>query len=625
MNPSDLTQDEDKPKASSELLDELSCYWQDSVAHREILENTWARDTNILKGVPVEAENSKSKVTGKSKLYFRKAWSAQIRLVAAFFQAYMQDKQKFKIWGRDDQQDFIKAQVLEIMTKYHIDRLMRRREMFKKMIHAFMDCVAPGTAVIKQMWKYNEEWEIDEPDFVVYPLEQVILEWQKTCVSDMEYCGFENYLTHYQMEEMGYENIDKAVKESMPESVLRSARYQNTPDPLDGDNTPNQNYSDGTVGSHYPEKGTQGDTTMQDRVRSRYRAVEMFYRRKGKVYFCVFNPAGKVWLKAPEVSPYGRDFPISMGHMLLEAHKLIPESIIRPVEGPQEALNLDLNLRKDNQRLAMNGGFIYSRFGGVDKQALRNVHPGFTVAANDTSAVQPLKVPDVTQTSYMEASADMAMIDEMTGVNDAVLGNSTTGKTGEAQINLSQAQAKIDLFITTVGQTLFHQFIYNLAKHISLFETDERIFRIANERLRQSGLSKEKFDDVYDIEFDFDLEIDTGYSEASRAVMGQRYAAVWDRMLQSNNAAVMAMQAGVLPEGQKPQLFDIPKFSIDVIPQLGLPNPSRYLIDVTPPPSPEAAGGQSQSVAGQNAAQPNEAADDSGFMQNLQAQMGAGE
>jgi hypothetical protein len=627
MDPKILVDDEKTPRDQDGIMNVILTNYSESLSIRSKLEHQWTQNQKIFKGIPVFSERNHSSVRKRPKMRFRKAWSNSIRLLASLYQSFLLDKKKFTIKGFDDQDDYKQANVLEKMTEYRLNWLFRRRDGFIKFIWAFLDCISPGTGVVKVHWKYNEEFGIDEPCITNYPLEQVALDWTSSTVDNQRYAYLENYLTEEQMKEMGYENIDQAVRIEVPQSPLRDTRFHEIGDPLRSRDTSNgRNYESGSVGLNFPAPGTaEAGKTVRDQVQSRFRAVECFYRKDGKIWFAVVNPESRTYLVKPMVSPYGKVYPIAVGSLLLEAHKLVPEGIIQPLQGPQEDLNMTLNLRKDNQMLAMMGGWSVDKFGGVDTQALSNLRPGFVVKRNPGQGViEPLRLPDVTQTSYIEANADQIMMDEMMGITPTKQGQSETNKTGVAAINLQESNAKESLYIATVGETLFRQVIYLLAYEIQLFETDEKIFRVANENVRaEKGIPREKFDNVFDIEFDMDVEINVGLNEASRAVELQRLFTFTNQALQSNNATALLLQSGVkIPN---PTIVDVGQVLKDIADQLGIDKMSKYIIPVTPPPPPQApqqgGGAQTQATAGAVAPQPNQETGPGDFADFLQQRL----
>jgi len=626
MDPKELITDETKPGNKDEILNGALARYAESLTIRTRLEHRWTKDMKLVKGIPLYKERQDSSVRKRNKLRFRKIYSNVMRLLASLFQAFLIDKNKFKIRGFDEVNDFQRAEVLEIMTKYRLNWMFRRRDGFVKFLWGFLECIAPGTSVMKVHWQYNEEREIDEPSFTNYPLEQVALDWAAPTVHEMRYVYLQNYLTRDQLEDQGYNNLDKVQPLDIPVSILRDTRFHETGDPQRARNeSSGVDYQSGTVGLNFPGPGSQESLeSVRDRVTQRFLAVECWYRKEGKIWFGVFNPQGRVWLVDPIVSPYGKIYPIAVGSMILEAHKLIPESIVQSLEGPQEDLNMTLNLRKDNQMLAMMGGWSIDKFGGVDRQALSNLRPGFIVSRNSgQGVVEPIRLPDVTQTSYVEAASDQAMIDEMSGITPVKQGQTSTDKTGVAQINLLESNAKERLFTAIVGETFFRQIIYLLAYQIQLFETDERIFRVANANLRDKNIPIDKRDNIFDLEFDMDVEIDVGTNEVSRAVEIQRKMALTDRALQSNNSTLLLMKTGV--QIPNPTILDTGKILEDIAADLEIDDFSKYRVPVAPPPQPptpqqgQGGGQEAQAAEGQVAPQPNQqGADTSGFLEALQ-------
>jgi hypothetical protein len=629
MDPQKLVEHQEAPRTT---MDDVCDQYKWSKDYRQgNLEPRWARDEKIMKGIPLFDKTTVDKITGRPKIYFRKVWSSAWRLMANFHQSFLQDKNRFKISGRDEKNDYVAAKRLEMMTKYRFERMLRRNDAFVKFMWAFMNCISPGTSVVKWFWRYNEETGVDEPDFTVYPLEQVCLDWGGLLRSEMEFIWFENYVTKNQLEEMGYDNIPNVFTD-VPQSALRQVRYASSGDPMHSSTSDGQNYSSqGAVGANFPS-GTQGTGDRQHSINDRILCVEGYYRKKGKWAFCAFYPQTKKWARKPEPNPCEDLVPVVLGSMLLEPHKLVPESIVESLEGPQEALNLDINLRQTNIQLAMCGGFLYGRFGGVDKQALRSPKPGWNVAANDVSQVVPLKIPDVTQNSFMEANQKMQMLEELCGVNDTVLGMSKTGKTGEAQINFANAQGKIDLFTAIVGQTFFHQSIYILAYMISKFETDEKFFRVVNEKLRDQGVMQDGAKDEYNVDIDMDLEIDVGMSEVSRGIQSQRKLQAFQALTQANQATAMMLKSGIQPK-KEITVFDLSEIAAELLPEFGLKNLDKYKYAVIPPPQPQpgaggagapSGGAAGQAVEGAAAPQPNADAGggDQGFQDFMAQAMG---
>lgn len=630
MDPRKLTEDEDKPKVTKDDLKKFKAFYDESKALAEVIEHRMARSLKIEKGVPVETEKMIDPVTGRNKIFFRKSWATKWRILADLYRAFLADKNRFKIWGvGEDEKNFVKAKILTAMTRYRMELMQRRHSLFVKMIWAFLDCISPGTAVVKFCWGYNEESGVDGPMFVNYPFEQVKLDWVNAMhPEEMRYAFFDNYLTEDQLEEEGLspQQIKKMTPVEVPISHLRQARYYGTKDPFLASSSDTGNYSNGAVGSNFPSPGSDPSQNNQP-VTKRYHVVEGFYRRSGKIYMCKFDKNSDLWVSEPELSPYGKVYPLIVGHMLLEAHKFIPEDLISVLEGPQESLNLGLNLRKANQRLSMQSGFAYNRLLKPDLQAMQNFKPGMRVAVNGdpNAAIAPFRIPDVTQTSYMEVNADQVMMDELSGVNPAKNGDSNINKTGVVQANLAEANAKIELYVAIVSETFFRQFIYLLAYYIQLFETDERIFKVAKIRMQEEEqVPVDKRDNIYDLDFDMMVEIHVGLGEVSRAARMNQDFAFMQQLQAANQSTIMALKSGIGMD--KPVFYDVGAMILERAEDYGFTNLKRYAVPVQSPPQEPTAGpggSAAQSVEGGAAAQPNApGAEAAGFEEALRAALG---
>jgi hypothetical protein len=277
-----------------------------------------------------------------------------------------------------------------------------------------------------------------------------------------------------------------------------------------------------------------------------------------------------------------------MGTCLTEAHKLVGEGFPESMEGPQESFNHNLNARKDNVSLALNGMSVVSRYGGVDLQSLTNSRPGGIIMADDINAVRERQIPDVTQNAYMESSADEGMMQEVAGVTAQHLGLGRNEKATVAQINQAEGGAKIDLYISIVGETFVRDFYSQLAYLIQRFETDEMVFRIANANLRQEGYEGE---DIYDLDFEADCIVNVGLGTVGRQQDIQMMSMAMDRAIMSNQATVALMQSGATPPVGGFKLIDTTAFMEDMLPKLGRKDLGRYFITVNPPPQPQGGGG----------------------------------
>ena len=560
----------------NELLQRIQQYKNKSADMRSAYDQRWAKNLQIFKGIFGEDEVTKSRIRGRSKIYFRKVWASSWRLVASFSAAFLKNRDTFKIEDRGGE-DEIKAKILQTMVEYRRDRMFRTQSLFLKTTWAFFNIVNYGWTCGKWYWEYNAETGKDEPIYILYPNEQVFPDLTAETKEQMRYVIFVNYLDKDELKERGYKNIEQCVPTSIPSNPLRSARYANDKDPLQN---PGEN--------EYPKPGTYADEhTDGSNVGQKYEVWETFYKEKGKIKLCVSN-AGNVMLKEAVDSPYGDRYPITMGTCLTLSHKLIGEGFPESLEGPQESINATLNMRKDNVAMSLSKGAIVARHAHVDLQSLTNRRTASITLTDDVNAIKWDDIPDVTRSSYAEASADEAMISEMSGVTPGKMGMESTDKATVAQINFSEANAKIDLFISIVGETYMRDFYSQLAYLIQKFETDEKTYRIANESFRKEN-NAPYMDDIYNLDFEADCIMNIGLGTVGRDMELKQTFLAMDRAIMSNQSLMQLVQIGAAPmEGVR--LFDTTAFMEDVLPKLGHKDIKKYFIKVQN--APQAVGGE---------------------------------
>jgi len=539
----------------------------------------WQKNIKLNKGIPLQDKSTVSKVTNKSKIYFRKIWATVWRLAASFYAAFMRDPESFLVEGRDTYGDPSKAKFLQFMTKYRIDKMTRENNLFLKHIWAIQNMLTLGWAVGKLSWEYDPERGKDGPVYTLYPNEQVYPDLAAETSDQMRYVIFENYMSYDQMEEAGYENLESAQKEGMPSNQVRSARYQSTKDPFQN---PGAN--------EYPKPGTYEDENKDDVRRGVYRVWECFYRDKGVIKLCVTN-AGNAVLRKEKDSPYGNKiFPLVMGVCLTEPHKMIGEGFPEPLEGPQESFNQTMNMRKDNVALALTSPTVVSRYGNVDLNALVNRSTGKVIMADDVNQVKQMDVQDVTRMAHAESAADSAMMQDMSGVTPSHEGMGASDTATQTQVNLSQGNAKIELYLAIGGETYFRSFYSILVSMIQKFETDETIFRIANDEMQRMGYEMAEVSSVDD--FDADITINVGMAYAGREQEIRQSLLVLDRGAVYNQTQVALLQTGAVP-AEGVMLFNGAQVFRDLLPKMGKKEIDKYFVTIPPPQQAPGGGGGS--------------------------------
>lgn len=572
------------------FLDDVAAWQARSFDDLSRYQARWAENLKIMKGVWAVDEKTRSVVRGRSKIYFRKVWATVWRLVASLYNAFLRDPDVVKFEPRyGTTEDVHRAGVLQELVLYYRDYLLHRMDLFIQFVWAFYNILVYGLAVGLFSWEYEPGSKKDHPSFKIWPPEQVFPDMDATMESEMGHIIFESFHSLDVLKQRGYDNLDLLEPSTPAASTLRSVRHLNTQDPA-------QNPGD----KEYPAPGRfqEAGNPQQEEKRGKYKVWQTFYRRNGKIYYGV-SSGGDVVLKKPVVSKYGECFPIAMGTCLTEPHKLVGEGFPEPLEAPQVSLNDVINRRKDNVALVMNKHTFVSRFGNVDLASLTNSRAGGTTLMDDVNAVREREMQDVTQSAYAEAAADEGMMQEMSGVTPSKEGMDRSSKATTAQINLTESNAKVDLFIAIAGETFVKRFYQQLAYMVSRFHTDQKALDQANRAYR----SKKQVDhwqlpgDVTDLDdLDAHVIVSVGIGTVSRDIEVKQLMLAMDKAVMSNQALAAILQTGVIPP-KEIQLTDTSKLLEQLYPKIGLKNVHDYFFKVQPPPPQPPAGGGGPSPA----------------------------
>jgi hypothetical protein len=568
-----------------QLLDKVGGYQTESADIRLNVEQLWTDAINLVKGRFSEGNSTTSAVRNKKKTFFRKTWAIKWRFMASMHQAFLRDLDSFKIEGRDTFEDPHKAAILQIITEWRRDGMMRSQGLFKKLMGGFSNIFDFGSAPAKMSWGYIPERGKDGPIFKLWPNEQFYPDFSAETKDEMRYVIFESYMFKEQMEELKYDNIEHAQPTGMPQSSVRNAKYQNATDPL-------QNPKD----TEYPPPGKY-EEGEKDVWPKRYKVWEIFYKENGKMKFTVTNERHVV-LKQPVKSPYGNNYDmVIIGECLLLAHMLLGEDFPNSMKSSQESYNYFLNKRKDNIALLLDRMKYVSRWANVDTQSLLNKRAGGIVQMDDVTQIKEDETPDVTQSAYSEAASDDQMMQEISGFTPPKTGQiGESSKATVARINFAEANAKIELYIAIVGETFIKDFFSTLASLIQRFETNETVFAIANDTFRQQ-VENPFVEDVYNLDFEANCILNAGASTVSRELDIQQLFLAMDRANMSNQSAIQLLQIGAQPpEGV--EFFNTNYFLEKALTKMGQKDFRRAIFRLQAPPQQEGGGGLNPSLAG---------------------------
>jgi hypothetical protein len=607
-------------KSESPEVERWDVWFNEATEMRRERDGRWAKNIRLVRGIWAPEEVERSKVRKRSKIFFRKIWASNWRILAAMHEAFLREADQFRVVSRTGTPEAEeKAEILQLMVEYRRDVMMRSEDLFLQLVWAIMTILDLGWAGAKFCWKYKKDKDgkvvVDRPDFMLYPNEQIYPDLSASLPHKMRYLFFENFLTEEDIREEGWDP-EGCEAYGPSESPVRNARNQGLqPDPA--------SFSDTATNQTYPKPGTIDE--RKNPLRSRYQVKEVFYREGQEIKMAVY--CGKKVFVQPMTSPYGSRYPGVFGQCLTLAHQLMGEGFPEPQEGPQTSLNVTLNQRKDNVSILMNGESIVDRYANVDLEALRTSRPANIILSDNTQAVMPLPKPDVTQNAWMEAQADASMMDESSGVTPGLQGMDKSQKATTSQINFSNSGAKMGLFISIVAQTFFRDFFTQLAYLIQRFETDEEIFKVANRNYRKKLSEMEKpvrdkdIEEIDDFVADVEIQVQPDMTTKEQEVRNLMLA--MDRAIMSNQALVPLVQAGVVPSTGI-NLFNISEFMKPILSKLGYRAFKKFLITIpkseVPPPAPAKGSATDPAAAGANTAQ----AESPGLMQSAMQDLQGG-
>lgn len=226
---------------------------------------------------------------------------------------------------------------------------------------------------------------------------------------------------------------------------------------------------------------------------------------------------GELMLTEPipleEIYIQGR--PFVMGHVNIEALKVLPAGIPKLMEGLQTEGNDIANLRIDNIRQAILRRNIVKRNAGVDIRALTRGVPGASIMTNDMNAIKTESPEDVTKSSYEEQDRLNIDMDDLTGaMNKGTVGSARNlGDTvGGLEISANESGGLTDFMIRTIVETWAEPALRQIVKLESVYEQDEKILKVAAQQAGVDTVSAYRA-----LKEDITVKINIGFGATSPA------------------------------------------------------------------------------------------------------------
>jgi hypothetical protein len=167
--------------------------------------------------------------------------------------------------------------------------------------------------------------------------------------------------------------------------------------------------------------------------------------------------------------------PYVIGSAMLESHNPFPDGAVSLMGPMQDAIDVNANLRVDQNQIATSGRMFVKRGAGVDLHALARFSPGSAVEMDDPTSVRWDHPNAPPSSNYEENSLLNTEIDDLVGnfSQGSVAGNKQLNETVGGMKMLGEAGAQLTEFdLHTLAKTLFEPLLRQILDLEKLWETD---------------------------------------------------------------------------------------------------------------------------------------------------------
>lgn len=372
--------------------------------------------------------------------------------------------------------DMVTTEILNALIKYD----WRRADMFEKLVKFVKSMLIFGTAFGRNYWDFRETtrtrmvpkklngrlvWtpdnkeevsvtEFDGPNFEVLNIYDCFPDPNATSKSNMRWFIYRTFKT---LDELKAENETRGVDYWKNLDKLEQAMEG------DGENKANDSAMESM---QYREHRRIMLSTEELHGKDESNPEFTVLRRFTKDGWCDIVPEfNNVVIREVENPYFHGEIPITIGVDYPYPGELFGMGEIEPIDRIQRAINAVLNQRLDNVQLTLNQMFKVKKDSGVDMHTLISA-PGNIITTSDMSAVEPIAVPDVTGSTFVQTMNYLTsslqngsgITDYTVGVGNETVGNKTaTGTRLVQQEANAQFKLKIQLFNHMVVQDIANQ------------------------------------------------------------------------------------------------------------------------------------------------------------------------
>lgn len=177
--------------------------------------------------------------------------------------------------------------------------------------------------------------------------------------------------------------------------------------------------------------------------------------------------------------------PITLGYIVLETHKNMPDGPVMLGEGVQKEINEIANSRLDNVKLVLNKRWLVKRGSQADLKSLVRNAAGSVTLVTDPKDVLPIEFDDITSSAYAEQDRLNVDYDELIG-NFSQGSVQTNRKLNETVGGMSMIQSSAgqmtEYGLRVFVETWMEPTLRQLVKLEQAYETDTVLMALAAEK-----------------------------------------------------------------------------------------------------------------------------------------------
>ena len=369
--------------------------------------------------------------------------------------------------------DIATTHILNSLVKYD----WRRAEMFPKLVNFVKSMLIFGTSFGRVYWDFQER---DKVQMVPKKLNGRMV-WtpkntKKVKVTDFDGPNFETLNIYDCFPDPNATNISnmrwfiyrtfKTLDELKRENDSRGVLYYKNLDKLEeaiGEENDKTNAT--TDDKQFREHRRVMMGTQEFRGEDQSNKEFVILRRFDKDMWTDMVPEFGIIIREEQNPYFHGELPIVHGVDYPYPGELYGMGEIEPVDRIQRAINAVLNQRLDNVQLTLRNMWKVKKSSGVDLHTLISA-PGNIITTDDMDAVQPVVVPDVTGSTFVQTMDYLtSALQNGTGITDYTqgvgksLGNATaTGTRLVQQEANAQFKLKVQLLNHMVIQRIANQF-----------------------------------------------------------------------------------------------------------------------------------------------------------------------